>query len=227
MIRVMIVEDDPMVAEINKTFLLRIPEFTLAGMAGNGTEAMAFLAAHPGRVDLILLDVFMPQMDGMDFLKKIKQEYPLIDIIMVTAAQSSDKIKMALSRGVVDYIIKPFTFERMAMALKSYYSRWCILNNAGSSIGQAVLDKKIFLQNGPVGAELPKGIEKQTLLVVKETAARQGKPFSTQELSEHVGISRISLRKYLSYLEDEGILSSTLVYRSKGRPIQMYEYVKK
>ena len=226
MIKVLIVEDDPMVAEINKSYLLKVSGFTLTGTVSNGEEALQFLKKHAAKVDLIMLDVFMPKLDGLAFLKSLKQTYPLIDIIMVTAAQSSKNIKLALSQGAVDYIIKPFTFERMSTALLNYRNRQQILN-ACDSMEQTVLDKQIFGQSNAAEPELPKGVEKQTLALVRETASRQTKPFSTQELSEEVGISRISLRKYLSFLEDSGVLQSELLYRSKGRPLQMYHYVKK
>lgn len=224
MIRVLIIEDDPMVADINKTYLQRVSGYELAGTVGDGVGAMIFLSEHPNLINLILLDVFMPKMDGMAFLKQLKRDYPAIDVIMVTAAQSAQNVRLALSSGVVDYIIKPFTFERLSLALNLYRTRVKILNES-TSIEQSVLDKKIFAKVRPASDEMPKGIERQTLITIKATAAHQKKPFSTQELADLVGISRISMRKYLSYLESQKIIKGTLTYRAKGRPIQLYCYV--
>lgn len=226
MIRVLIIEDDPMVAEINKTFLSKIDGFTTAGIVHNGVDAWTFLEEHPHKVDLILLDVFMPKMDGFIFLKKLKQTHPNVDVIMITAAQSGKDVKKALNHGVVDYIIKPFTFDRMALSLNTYKSRMEILN-ASDSVEQSVLDKRIFQQKEMPSPNLPKGIDKNTLASVKQIAARQKGQFSTKELAGQLDISRISLKKYLNYLEEQGIIKSTLDYRAKGRPVQLYQYLLK
>ncbi|MCI1821758.1 MAG: response regulator [Megasphaera sp.] len=223
MIHVLIIEDDPMVAEINKTFLMKIQGFSLAGSVNNGVDAMSFLKKKSNNVDLILLDVFMPQMDGIAFLEKVKREYNHIDVIMVTAAQSAKDVKFALSHGVVDYIIKPFTFERMALALNTYKNRIEILN-ASISVEQSTLDKKIFPKNQSANF-CPKGIDKQTLLSVKQIVASQEGMFSIKKLTTQTRISRISLKKYLNYLEEQGVIKGTLQYRAVGRPVLMYQYM--
>ncbi|WP_427112177.1 response regulator [Megasphaera sueciensis] len=223
MIHVLIIEDDPMVAEINKTFLMKIQGFSLVGSVNNGVDAMSFLKKKSNNVDLILLDVFMPQMDGIAFLEKVKREYNHIDVIMVTAAQSAKDVKFALSHGVVDYIIKPFTFERMALALNTYKNRIEILN-ASISIEQSTLDKKIFPKNQSANF-CPKGIDKQTLLSVKQIVASQEGMFSIKKLTTQTRISRISLKKYLNYLEEQGVIKGTLQYRAVGRPVLMYQYM--
>lgn len=223
LIHVLIIEDDPMVAEINKTFLMKIQGFSLVGSVNNGVDAMSFLKKKSNNVDLILLDVFMPQMDGIAFLEKVKREYNHIDVIMVTAAQSAKDVKFALSHGVVDYIIKPFTFERMALALNTYKNRIEILN-ASISIEQSTLDKKIFPKNQSANF-CPKGIDKQTLLSVKQIVASQEGMFSIKKLTTQTRISRISLKKYLNYLEEQGVIKGTLQYRAVGRPVLMYQYM--
>lgn len=226
MIRVLIIEDDPMVAEINKTFLSKISGFTTIGTVNNGIDAWKFLEDHPNAVDLILLDVFMPKMDGFTFLKKLKNVHPNVDVIMITAAQTGKDVKKALNHGVVDYIIKPFTFDRMALSLNTYKNRIEILN-ASDSVEQSVLDRRIFQQKSTPSDALPKGIDKNTLASVKQIAAMQNKQFSTKELAGQLDISRISLKKYLNYLEEQGIIKSTLDYRAKGRPVQLYRYLLK
>lgn len=226
MIHVLIVEDDPMVASINRSFILKVPEYTVVGIVSSGTEAIQFLKGRTRKVDLILLDVFMPQMDGLSFLEKIKQLCPSIDVIMVTAAKSSESVRFALSHGVVDYIIKPFTYERMAQTLNSYKIRFNILNK-NQLIEQNILDKQLFNRNTEENSEeLPKGVDKHTLILVQDAIRTQNKAFSTKDLSDIMGISRISLRKYLVYLEKKGIIEGTLIYKAKGRPVQMYEYKK-
>jgi len=202
---------------------MKIQGFSLVGSVNNGVDAMSFLKKKSNNVDLILLDVFMPQMDGIAFLEKVKREYNHIDVIMVTAAQSAKDVKFALSHGVVDYIIKPFTFERMALALNTYKNRIEILN-ASISVEQSTLDKKIFPKNQSANF-CPKGIDKQTLLSVKQIVASQEGMFSIKKLTTQTRISRISLKKYLNYLEEQGVIKGTLQYRAVGRPVLMYQYM--
>lgn len=221
MVRVLIIEDDPMVAEINRQYICRVDKFSVAGLARNGLEAFAFLESHD--VDLILLDVFMPKMDGITFLTELKGQYPEIDVIMITAAQTKDYLKKALSHGVVDYIIKPFTFERLNMTLLSYLERRKILLDDGE-FDQSILDANFFGQKKETTSrDLPKGIDKQTLERVKEACAAWDDLFSTQDIADAVGLSRISMRKYLNYMEETGLISGNLEYRSKGRPIYLYK----
>ncbi len=223
MIKVLIVEDDPMVAEINREYLRRVAGLSLVGIVKNGMEAFSFLERQ--KVELILLDVFMPQMDGITFLQEVKKKYPEIDILMITAAQSKEKVRKALSLGVVDYIIKPFTFERIQIALTSYLERRRILED-DSDIDQSILDTALFMPKTERQGDLPKGIEMQTLRRVQGAAEKMEAAFSTQELADVVGISRISMRKYLNHLEQMGVVHGTLTYRTKGRPIQLYTYNK-
>ncbi|WP_276835882.1 response regulator [Megasphaera stantonii] len=225
MIQVLIIEDDPMVAEINTRYLRRVDGFDVMGVVKNGLEALDFLEKH--QVDLILLDVFMPKMDGITFLIKLKAKYPEIDVIMITAAQSKEHVKRVLSHGVIDYIIKPFTFERLKATLLSYMERRKILQD-NSDFDQSILDAAFFKQRvDATSCDLPKGIEKQTFDRVKYECSQKEAPFSTQEIADAVGISRISIRKYLNYMETLGLVHGTLTYRPKGRPIYMYTYCKK
>ena len=108
MVEVLIVEDDPMVAQLNKKYLQMLPGFNLASVVSNGEQALHFI--HDNHIDLLLLDVFMPKLNGLELLKYIRISYPKIDIIMVTAACNTNDIQTALRLGVIDYIVKPFTF---------------------------------------------------------------------------------------------------------------------
>lgn len=223
MIRVLIIEDDPMVADISAQYVQRVTGFVVEGKVRNGIEAFLFLEKET--VDLILLDVFMPQMDGITFLKEIKKKYPEIGILMITAAQSKEKVRTALAYGVVDYIIKPFTYERLKIALLAYMERIRLLED-DSIIDQSILDNSVFMIKTERCQELPKGIEEQTLKRIEEAAKKWEGRFSTQEIADIVGISRISMRKYLNYMEEIGGITGTLTYRTKGRPIQLYSFCK-
>ena len=117
MINVLVVEDDPMVAQLHEHYLSQIKGFQLCDIAGNGDTALKLLRQN--KYDLIILDVFMPTMDGLQLLAKIRENGYDVDVIIVSAANDKDKIKLALRLGAVDYIIKPFEFERFNLALNN------------------------------------------------------------------------------------------------------------
>lgn len=223
MVDVLIVEDDPMVAELNKKYLHMVPGFNLVANVVNGEQALHFI--HDNHVDLILLDVFMPKLNGLELLQHIRISYPKIDIIMVTAACNTNDIQAALRLGVIDYIVKPFTFGRLRTALISYQERIRLLSSS-KILNQNQLDDRIFAKPVSQNKSLPKGIDRQTLKKVREVIIDYNKEFSMSDIVELIPLSRISLKKYLDYLEDLGELESHLTYLSIGRPVKCYIYQK-
>ena len=154
MVEVLIVEDDPMVAQLNKKYLQMLPGFNLASVVSNGEQALHFI--HDNHIDLLLLDVFMPKLNGLELLKYIRISYPKIDIIMVTAACNTNDIQTALRLGVIDYIVKPFTFQRFRTALISYQERVRLLSSS-EILNQDQLDDRIFTKHINSSTRLPKG----------------------------------------------------------------------
>ena len=121
MYNVLIVEDDPMVAMINEQFVSRHKDFTVVEKCGDGESALEFLEEN--KVDLVIMDVYMPVMDGFETLRQIRKRQIEVDVIMVTAANETESLKQGLHLGVVDYLVKPFTFERFKMALDKYLAQ--------------------------------------------------------------------------------------------------------
>lgn len=219
MINVLIVEDDPMVAELNKKYLQMIPGFKLVGQVNDGEAALHFI--HDHSVTLILLDMFMPKLDGLQLLQHIRTSYPNIDIIMVTAACNSDNIQSALRLGVIDYMVKPFTFKRFRTALVAYQERIRLLNST-TILDQKQLDQRIFAKNIEKSDLLPKGIEADTLKNIRKIIADYTNDFAMSDLVSRCTLSRISLKKYIDYLEKIGELESYLTHLSVGRPVRIY-----
>ena len=222
MLNVLIVEDDPMVASINRRYLRRVEGFYLAGVVSNGAEALRFL--QDASVSLLLLDVFMPGLDGLSLLKEIRKKHPSVDVIMVTAARSGTDIQTALRLGVIDYIVKPFTVERFQAALIAYRERMRLLHSE-EELSQEILDKRILPKKRQEQASA-KNIDSTTLQLVCGVVSRQEGQFSTKDIVPLVGISRVSLKKYLEYLEAESLVSSHLAYMPIGRPVTMYQWIK-
>lgn len=221
MLRVLIVEDDPMVAAINRSYLSRIEGFSLAGIVPNGREALALLEREA--VSLLLLDISMPAMDGFELLREVRTSNPNVDVIMVTAARAAKDIQDALRLGVIDYLVKPFTFERFSSALVAYRERIRLLREE-KELDQDSLDKRIFAKQCPAST-LPKGIENFTLELVCKHLAAYGKEFSLKEIAPLIGLSRVSLKKYIDHLEATGCVASSLVHLPVGRPVTMYRWM--
>ncbi len=227
MIKTMIVEDDPMVRQINSKFLNKVKGFSLLKAATNLSEAKEFLENNT--VDLILLDVFLPNENGIDLLKWLRKNEILSDVILITADKSIDRIKDAFRYGVVDYLIKPFTFERFHEALDIFKERLDSFNNS-ETIEQSELDKLILSNKNKDSIEeeskfsLEKGFNKYTYnAIANELDNITEEYFTTEELSEKLGIAKVTVRKYLDYMSKQGELVKIIEYGKVGRPLYKYK----
>ncbi|NRD78146.1 response regulator [Bacillus sp. BRMEA1] len=225
MINVMIVEDDPMVAEINKQYLAKIYGFRLAATVNSVAEAIRVLGEND--IQLILLDIFMPGKQGLELLAYLRKNDLEIDVIIISAASDLERIKRALRYGVVDYLIKPFEFERFNAALTTYLEQTRFINKQ-DSVSQQELDHLLLHRDEAVIAEeLPKGLTKDTLKQVWDAIHElKDGPFSTDEVANVLGISSVSARKYLNFLKELGILEVKVIYGAVGRPVYQHEYNK-
>jgi len=223
MINVMIVEDDPMVAKINQQYLSKIAGFRLAATAQSVDEAVRMLGKE--EIQLILLDIFMPGKLGLELLAYLRKNELEIDVIIISAAADLERIKKALRYGVIDYLIKPFEFERFNAALAAYLEQTRFIDKQ-DSVSQEELDNLLLhREEAVIAEELPKGLTKDTLKQIWEAIQELKRgPFSTDEVANVVGISRVSARKYLNFLKDLGILEVKVIYGTIGRPVYQYEY---
>ena len=229
MIRTMIVEDDPMVRQINSKFLAKIKGFSLEKSASNLSEAREFL--EKDTVDLILLDVFLPNENGIDFLKWLRKNEIESDVILITADKSIERIKDAFRYGGVDYLIKPFTFERFQESLDAFKERLNSYNN-NETIEQSDLDKLILSnKNKESNCEdskfsLEKGFNKYTYKSIENELNNSTEEyFTTEELSEKLGIAKVTVRKYLDYMSEHGQLEKIIEYGKVGRPLYKYKLI--
>ncbi|MGA9290427.1 MAG: response regulator [Anaerobacillus sp.] len=227
MIQVMIVEDDPMVAQLNKRYVEQMEGFTPSSLSKTANEALSTLAST--KIDLILLDVYMPGINGIEFLKLVREQSQDVDVILITASSEINQIQQALRFGAIDYLIKPFEFDRFQEALLKYKRNYYKLNDK-EQMNQKELDH-MLQTNHPVPEEvhhpsedhhLPKGLTKNTLVTINKTIlSLQADQFSTDDIARTASISRVSVRKYLKFLSTIGYLEETLTY-GVGRPIYQY-----
>jgi two-component system, CitB family, response regulator MalR len=219
MIHILIVEDDPMVAEINRRYLQQIEGFELVGIASSVEEVEPILTSK--KVDLILLDIHMPGDNGWSLLCKMRGMGMEMDVIVITASCDKESIKKGLRFGAVDYIIKPFEFDRFKSALVHYQQEQILLDKQ-EKVNQSELDQLLLHkeQKESNGNELPKGLTRNTLQRVwKEIVAFGKQSFTTEELACRVGVSRVSMRKYVTFLAEIQVLETDFAYGSIGRPV--------
>jgi two-component system response regulator DcuR len=225
MINVLIVDDDAMVAELNRCYLAQVPGFTCYACVPTLQQARNMVIQHGAAIDLVLLDVFMQQDNGLDLLPVLHEFSEQTDVIIISSASDVNNIKKALQYGVVDYLIKPFQFSRFEEALSAYRQKKDLLNKL-DDYEQADVDMLIRRGAQPVAEikKLPKGLTVQTLRMVCEWISRHHETeFSTDNLANAIGISRVSCRKYLIYLAGIGILATNILYGATGRPVYLYQ----
>ena len=208
MYQVVIIEDDPMVASINKSYVEKTPGFAVQGVFKSGADALGFIKKN--LPDLIILDFYTPRMNGDEFLDCLHRENLRPAVIMVTSANSAETVRGLLLRGVMDYLVKPFEFERFRGALERFRSSRELIRNAGSGMGQ-----------------LPKGMNGKTLEMIRDwMKEHRERQYTSEEIAEEVGLSRITVRRYVNYMVETGELNSHIDYQTGGRPGILYQYRK-
>lgn len=221
-LRVLLIEDDPMVVEVNQSFINMIPGFQVVGALRQGQGAIEEIQAR--QPDLVILDIFLPDISGMQVIQQIRAASLPVDVIAITAAQDTETVQHMLRYGVVDYLIKPFKFERLQQALHSYMERQRQLISREQveqkDIDQLAAVKQAREQPGP--ALLPKGLNMITLEQVLNGLRQKGVPLTAEEVAEMVGIARVTARRYLEYLEREKLVQKEIQYGSIGRPVHRY-----
>lgn len=218
MIRVLIVDDDFMVAKVHSGYVAKTPGFEVVGVANNGTDALAAVAEL--RPDLVLLDIYLPDMDGVSVLRALRASSSAdTDVIVISAATDVDTIRAAMRGGVLHYLIKPFTYAALYDQLKHFAALHEKLG-ALSEAGQSDVDQ--VFGGRPSGATgLPKGLSGETASVVERALRTSTEDISAAECAASTDISRVSARRYLEHFVATGQAGVRLRYGT-GRPERRY-----
>ena len=220
MYKVLIVEDDPMVAMINEQYVKKNKNFRVEGKCGNGEAAIAWLKKNTA--DLIIMDVYMPAMNGLDTLREIRKENISVSVIMVTAANDSATFEDAMRLGAIDYLVKPFSFDRFTQALDRFAASTGVLKES-KALNQASIDRIVGSAQKTAAAPAPKGIQEQTRSKILECLADAGGEWMTgEEIADYAGLSAVTVRRYMNYLVQTGEVTGEMNYETGGRPCMMY-----
>ncbi|MCM3005997.1 response regulator [Priestia koreensis] len=223
-IEVLIIEDDVRIAEIQKRYIEKIEGFQTIGIATSYEEAKQSIEIlQPA---LILLDVYFPDMNGIQFLREIKSDYKGIDVMMITATKEIDVIQEAISIGVFDFIIKPVIFERFEQSLKRYEEHYMIMQSLkrdNKSVTQLEVDQLLRKQSSSQKhTYYPKGIDRLTLEKVLDVLSGCTVGLTAEQMAKEMGASRTTARRYLEYLISDGKIDADLSYGTVGRPERVY-----
>lgn len=226
-IRVLIVEDEPLTAEAHAAYLQRMPGFTYAGTAATGQAALRQLTdavASGAPIHLVLMDMNLPDLHGLDVSRRVRTANLDCDIIAITAIRDLQVVRGAVAAGVVQYLIKPFTYATFAQKLTTYRAFHRQLGERSRVTSQADVDQAFNSLRTPSPITLPKGLAEGTLAAVTELLKANSAPVSATEVTDALGISRVTARRYLEYLADDGAALRTPRYGTPGRPENEYTW---
>lgn len=221
MYKVLIVEDDPMVAMINEQYIEKNKNFQVIGKCRDGKEALHFLEKK--EADLLILDVYMPHMDGMETLWQIRSRKLSLEVIMVTAANDRDSLEEALHLGIVDYLVKPFSFDRFQIALEKFVSKNHAMKEFGT-LNQKNID--FIVENACRKKEdpYPKGIQEKTMKIIMAYMQENADKWLTgDEIAQKIGLTSVTVRRYMNYLAETGQVTGEINYETGGRPCMVYQ----
>jgi response regulator of citrate/malate metabolism len=221
MIRTVVVDDDFRVADLHRVYTERVGGFGVVGVAHTGAEALRLAGALAP--DLVLLDIYLPDLSGLEVCRRLRAANNLVDVIAVTAARDVDTIKGAVGLGVAQYLVKPFTFATFRDKLERY-AAYRALTEKGGEAEQREIDAMLGELRTPGAAPLPKGLSKETLELVVRTLRDADVAQSAVEVADRAGLSRVTARRYLEHLVSSDQVELELKYGGGGRPEHQYRW---
>lgn len=220
MIRTLVVDDDPLAAAAHAAYVERVAGFSVAAVAGAGAEALRVLLTAP--VDLVLLDVHLPDMSGLDVLRRMRAAGHTTDVIMVTRARDLEVVRAAIAFGATQYLVKPFTASAVRAKLEGHLAYRAA---HGPVLDQGAVDGLLDALRAPVvAAGLPKGVSRASLDEVARALEAAGDARTAAEVAGLAGVSRVTARRYLEHLAESGLAHRALRYGGAGRPQVEYRW---
>jgi response regulator of citrate/malate metabolism len=219
-IHVLVVDDQPVVAEGHRVLIDRVPGFEAVAVVHDGLAALQ--RVRHGDIDLVLLDLSMPGMHGLEVASALQSLPDAPDVMIVTAARDLESLRAAVRRGAVHYLIKPFSFATLRSKLENYAAYRAAAAGRRDVVDQGEIDATLAVLRDPSGAELPKGMSQETLTTVRTVLLKAPGGLTATNAAKLVGTSRVTVRRYLEHLVTTGGCEREPVYGRTGRPELLY-----
>ncbi len=225
MITVLLVDDDALTLELHRTYLERMDGFVVVAECTGARAAVSAILERPPAdgIDLVLLDMTMPDGTGLDVLRHVRARAADVDVIAVTGVRDADVVRQMVGLGVAQYLVKPFSFPVFRERLEQYRAYRERAREATGPATQAEIDAMLGALRPTAPAELPKGLSADTLERVTAGVRANG-PLSAAEAATLLGMSRVAARRYLEHLADAGRVIRSPRYGTPGRPETEYRW---
>lgn len=220
-IRVLVVDDERLIADAHAAYVKRVPGFAVAAVAHSGRETLRYVRDQA--VDVILLDFNLPDIHGLEVCRLLRANRADIDIIAVTSNRDLAAVRGAVSLGVVQYLLKPFAFNALRDKLERYADYRRQVRASGSLAAQSEVDRAFAVLRGTPAAGVPSGFSEETLEAVARFVQRHS-PAAALEVAAACGVSRVTARRYLEHLARSGVLHRRQRRGGTGRPEIEYEW---
>jgi response regulator of citrate/malate metabolism len=223
MIRTLVVDDDYRVADLHCAYVERVQGFAVAGRAHSGATALQ--SVDQLLPDLVLLDIYLPDMSGLEVLQRLREDdHPAVDVVAITAAREIDSLRAAMRGGVVHYLIKPFLFPAFEEKLLSYAAAHERMARIGKA-EQGDVDRIFRALRSARTESLPKGLSDSTLDLIIQVLGKSQSGLAAAAVAEAAGVSRVTARRYLDHLCQLGRAEVAMRYGGPGRPEHRYQLV--
>ena len=179
--------------------------------------------------DGVVLDIMMPRIDGMEVLRRLRKKGKDTPVLFLTAKDAISDRVAGLDSGANDYLVKPFSNARFNQALESFIARQEVFNDS-ASFDQKMIDDLINVAGAGASKaeskELPKGIQEITLNRVREyMKVNSARELTNEEIADDIGVSRVTARRYMTYLLEQREINGRMNYDTGGRPSMLYRYI--
>ena len=224
MITTLVVDDDFRVADINAEFVARTPGFEVIGRAHTAQAAFEAVVEHAP--ELVLLDLYLPDEFGLDLLRRLGSVRTPPYVIVITAAKDVATVQQAMRMGVMHYLVKPFSSERLREHLLAYRQARDRMGRLDEASQDEVDRLYSLMRFSPAGgpAARPGGAEATdpTLEAVLDAVRTAGAPLSATEVAARLGLSRPTAQRCLTRLWERQLVVRRLQYGTTGRPTHLY-----
>ena len=224
-LKVLIAESDPLLQKLYSDVILNDTSFTLLKRVDTGPQM--FAAMRCVDVDLVLLDLYLKDFNASTEIDDLRKEFPRTDYIVVSSGDNPELVRKAICAGVFEFLVKPFSFDRLRTALKNYQIYHHSLTGRTSPWQQEDIDALIAMKThdpswGNSRSAMPKGLQLKCLNDVETFLKENEGAFSSQEVGDALGLSRSTARRYLEFLTLSERVVVEYAYRRVGRPEKRY-----